>query len=102
MDSEIYEVLPKLTIEKLTDKEIIFTLTGDQHGLPNLIAKMAIKKPYVSYAAYVIDHPLISKPKVIIVTNGEKKPLEVLKEILVEAKQTVEQFRNIVLNKVKE
>ncbi len=102
MDSEIYEVLPKLAIEKLTDKEIIFTLTGDQHGLPNLIAKMAIKKPYVSYAAYVIDHPLISKPKVIIVTNGEKKPLEVLKEILIEAKETVEQFRNVVLNKVKD
>jgi DNA-directed RNA polymerase subunit L len=98
MSSDIYEVLPRINIEKLTEKEIIFTLTGDQHGIPNLIAKLAIKKPYISYAAYVIDHPLISKPKIIIVTDGKKHPLEALREILLEAKKTVEEFRSKILD----
>jgi DNA-directed RNA polymerase subunit L len=81
------EILPKIRIEKRTDRELIFTLTGDQHGIPNLISKLAIRKPYVSYAAYIIDHPLTSQPKVVIVTDGTKDPLEVLLEVLEEAKQ---------------
>ncbi|MDT7889484.1 MAG: RpoL/Rpb11 RNA polymerase subunit family protein [Desulfurococcales archaeon] len=81
------EILPKIRIEKKNDRELIFTLTGDQHGIPNLISKLAIKKPYISYASYIVDHPLTSLPKVVIVTDGTKDPLDALLEILEEAKQ---------------
>ena len=76
-----------IEIKKLTDQELIFVYRDkDKHTIPNLISKLALKKPYVKYSAYVIDHPLVSDPEIIIITDGSKKPLEVLEEVLNEAK----------------
>jgi len=81
------EILPRIKIERRTERELIFTLAGDQHGLPNLISKLAIRKPYVSYAAYMLDHPPTSQPRVVIVTDGSRDPLDVLLEVLDEARR---------------
>ncbi|MGC9148913.1 MAG: RpoL/Rpb11 RNA polymerase subunit family protein [Sulfolobales archaeon] len=92
-----YSPLPKIRIEKISDKELIFYLEGgDQHTLPNLIAKMAIKKPHVTYSAYMIDHPLVSNPKIVILTDGQVKPIDILVEILREAKEKVIALRDIL------
>ncbi len=80
------DLLPKIKIEKRTERELLFTLTGDQHGIPNLISKLAIRKPYVSYAAYIIEHPQTSQPRVVIITDGTKDPVDVLIEVLTEAR----------------
>lgn len=84
-----------IEVERLSDKELVAVINdpGDQHGIPNLIAKLAIKKSYVSYAAYLLDHPLVSRPRVVIVTDGSKNPLDVLLEILEEAKNYVEDLK---------
>ncbi|RLG88563.1 MAG: DNA-directed RNA polymerase subunit L [Thermoprotei archaeon] len=79
-----------IEIKKLTDRELIFIYRDkDKHTIPNLISKLALKKPYVKYSAYVIDHPLVSDPEIIIITDGSKKPVEVLEEILNEARSAL-------------
>ncbi len=87
------ELLPKIRVEKKTDRELIFTLTGDQHGIPNLISKLAIRKPHVSYAAYIVEHPQTSQPKVVIITDGTRDPVDVLIEILVEARSYAQSLK---------
>ncbi|MGC9010320.1 MAG: DNA-directed RNA polymerase subunit L [Sulfolobales archaeon] len=95
--SLVYSPLPKIRIEKISDKELIFYLEGgDQHTLPNLIAKLALKKPHVTYSAYTIDHPLVSNPKIIILTDGQVKPIDVLIEVLKETKEKIIALRDIL------
>ncbi|MEM2203923.1 MAG: DNA-directed RNA polymerase subunit L [Sulfolobales archaeon] len=90
------DLIPRIKIEKRSDRELIFTLTGDQHGIPNLISKLAIRKPYVSYAAYIVDHPQTSQPRVVIITDGTRDPVDVLIEILIEAKTYAQNLKEAI------
>jgi DNA-directed RNA polymerase subunit L len=71
-----------IKVEKFNDKELIIKLVGEDHTLGNLISKYALKHPNVQMAAYSIDHPLVGSPKIVLVTDGSKTSLEVLKEVL--------------------
>jgi len=80
-------------LKKLTERELRFVIYDeDRHSLSNLIAKLALKKPGVVYSAYIIEHPMISYPEVVILTDGTRNPLEVLEEVITEAKKFVENF----------
>ncbi len=83
----------EVELKKYTDKELRFIINDpDKHSLPNLIARLALQKPGVVYAAYIIDHPLVSPPEVVIVTDGSRDPLDVLVEVLEEAKAIAKEF----------
>jgi len=81
------------TLKKLTDKEIRVVIQDqDKHSIPNLIAKLAVKKPGVTFAGYIIEHPLVSYPELVIQTDGTRNPLDVLKEVVEEAKSITQEF----------
>jgi DNA-directed RNA polymerase subunit L len=81
------------TLKKLTDKEIRVVIQDqDKHSIPNLIAKLAVKKPGVTFAGYIIEHPLVSYPELVIQTDGTRNPLDVLKEVVEEAKSIAQEF----------
>lgn len=81
------------TLKKLTDKEIrVIIQDQDKHSLPNLISKLAAKKPNVTFAGYIIEHPLISYPELVIITDGSCNPLDILKEVVEEAKNIAQEF----------
>ncbi len=61
----------------------------------NLLSKYALNHPNVQTAAYSIDHPLTEPPKVIVVTDGTKKPLEALKEVIKEVTDTAEELLRV-------
>lgn len=83
----------RLELKKLTDKELrVVIYDEDKHSLPNLLSKLALKKPGVVYAAYMLEHPITSYPEVVIVTDGSRKPLEVFEEIVQDAQKLVEEF----------
>ncbi len=83
----------EVELKKYTDRELRFIINDpDKHSLPNLIARLALQKPGVVYAAYIIDHPLVSPPEVVIVTDGNRDPLDVLIEVLEEAKAIAREF----------
>ncbi len=75
----------RVEVRKLTDKEIVLKLHGEDHTLGNLVAKLALRHPNVTMAAYQIEHPLEGSPIIRIVTDGSKDALEVLREVLREA-----------------
>lgn len=82
-----------IELKKATKTELRFILYDeDKHSLPNLITKLALKKPGVVYAAYIIQHPMVSYPEIVILTDGSKTPLEVLKEVIEEAKTLTKEF----------
>jgi len=83
----------RIELKKLTDKELRFVIYDeDKHSLPNLITKLALKKPGVTFSAYIIEHPLVSYPEVVILTDGSRSPVEVLEEVVNEIRTLVEQF----------
>lgn len=83
----------EVELKKYTDKELRFIINDpDKHSLPNLIARLALQKPGVVYAAYIIDHPLVSSSEVVIVTDGSRDPLDVLIEVLEDAKAIAKEF----------
>lgn len=80
-------------LKKLTDNEIRFVVYDeDRHSLPNLIVKAALRRKEVVYAAYMLKHPLTSYPEVIIITDGSRKPIEILEEVLSEARATLREL----------
>lgn len=81
------------TLKKLTDREIRVVIQDqDKHSIPNLLAKLASKKQGVTFAGYVIQHPMVSYPELVIVTDGSRNPLDVLREVIVEAKNIAQEF----------
>jgi len=85
---------PRVELKKYSKNELRFIVHDeDKHSIPNLIAKLAIKEPGVKYAAYIIDHPLVSPPEVVILTDGDVDPLDVLIRVLEKAKRIGEELR---------
>ncbi len=83
----------KIEVVKEKENRLEIRLRGEDHTMANLIVKLAIRKPHVTYAAYRIDHPLVSDPVVIIATDGSVKPIEVLKEVLEDIVRLVDEFK---------
>lgn len=74
--------MAKIEVVKNTDKELVINIADEDHTIGNLIAKIAENKPGVIYSAYRIEHPLVPKLTITIVTDGSRKPLDILKEVL--------------------
>ncbi|HID04487.1 MAG TPA: DNA-directed RNA polymerase subunit L [Aigarchaeota archaeon] len=72
----------KVKLLKREGNTIEIELIGEDHTIANLIAKYAIKKPGVVYSSYIISHPLISNPVIVLSTDGSKDPLDVIEEVL--------------------
>ena len=90
----------RVEVKKLTDKEIVLKLHGEDHTLGNLVAKLALRHPNVTMAAYQIEHPLEGSPVIRIVTDGSKDALEVLKDVLREALDYVDSLIQEIERKV--
>jgi len=72
----------RVEIKKLTNKEVVLEIEGEDHTIGNLIARLAQQIEGVKFAAYRIPHPLIPKLIVTIITDGVKDPINVLREVL--------------------
>jgi len=74
--------MTKLRLLKRSNNSIELELIGEDHTIANLIAKYAIKKPYVVYSSYIISHPLVGNPVIVLTTDGSRDPLDVVEETL--------------------
>ncbi len=59
----------EVKVDAKNDKYWIVTLIGEDHTLANLIAERLLKDPDVEFAAYVLEHPLVASPKLIVRTK---------------------------------
>ncbi len=83
----------KIEVKKLENTELELIIHDEDHTLGNLIVKLAENKPGVTYVAYRIEHPLIPRLIVTLMTDGSVSALDVLKETLKEIKNLSKQFR---------
>jgi len=83
----------KIEIVKASRNRLEFKLRGEDHTMANLIVKLAIKKPHVTYAAYKVEHPLIGGLTVVLATDGTITPIEVLRDVLNDIIRLSEEFR---------
>lgn len=91
----------KIKILEINDKELEFELEGEGHTLCNLLRKVLLEDEDVTFAGYRIEHPLISKPKMYIRTNGKKAPLDAAIEAAKKIKEMAEGFREAFLRSLK-
>lgn len=91
----------KIKILEINDKELEFELEGEGHTLCNLLRKVLLEDEDVTFAGYRIEHPLISKPRMYIRTNGKKDPLDAAIEAAKKIKEMAEGFREAFLRSLK-
>lgn len=86
----------KFILKKYTDREIrVIVQDQDKHSIPNLITKLATRKPGVTFAGYILEHPIVSYPEIVIVTDGSKDPLDILREVISDAKNIAIEFLEV-------
>lgn len=88
----------RVEVRKITNKELVIKLVGEDHTLGNLIAKQALNHPNVRLAAYTIEHPLEGSPIIRIVTDGEVHPLDVLKDVIKTSKELASELLEVLTN----
>ena len=84
----------KIEVKKLENTELELVVHDEDHTIGNLIVKLAENKPGVTYVAYRIEHPLIPRLIITLMTDGSRSAIEVLKETLYEIKSLSKQFRD--------
>jgi DNA-directed RNA polymerase subunit L len=59
---------------------LVFELRGEGHTFCNSLREALLQDPAVTFAAYRIDHPLVSSPVFVVKTDGSKTPEDALRE----------------------
>ncbi len=62
----------ELNVIENKKNKIVFEIKGEDHTFCNALKKELLNDKSVKIASYVIDHPLISFPKMILETDGEE------------------------------
>ncbi len=92
-----------MEIKVIEDKKnkFVFEIDGVGHTFCNILKKELWNDKSVKIATYNIMHPLVSKPKMIIETDGSKNPRKALDDAVKRLKKTNEKFKKEFLKEVK-
>lgn len=80
----------KIAKEEENYIEVLFE--GEDRGFPNLLKDTLIENKNVEFAACIVEHPLLTPPKLILRTKN-KKPIQVLKEAAEKLEKQISQFK---------
>lgn len=61
----------EIDVKKSSQNELRFLLKGERHSFPNLLKESLLKDSAVTFAAYVLPHPLGPNSEFIVKTNGK-------------------------------
>ena len=90
----------EVKVDAKGDKHWIVTLVGEDHSVANLVTERLLKDADVVFAAYVLDHPVIGSPKIIVKTK-KGSAYDALKKAVDKAADDVSDFKAKV-KKIKE
>ncbi|MBI4399560.1 DNA-directed RNA polymerase subunit L [Candidatus Micrarchaeota archaeon] len=82
----------KLNIKKKEASYIEVELVGEDHSFPNLLRDTLLSNKHVEFASYVLEHPQVASPVLIVRTDG-KSPIAVLKDAVKEIEENVDSFK---------
>jgi len=84
----------KIRILERDERSLKLEIIGEGHTFCNLLRDFLLRNPNVEFAAYRIDHPLVSNP-VFYVRAKDGRPEEALKRAAEDIVTTLEKFKNI-------
>ena len=76
---------------RLEEKMIEIVIEGEGHTFLNILTKIIQENPEVSFAAYRIDHPHISHPR-LVVSVSEGTPFEAIMEATKQLEEKSQEF----------
>ncbi|MCS7140099.1 MAG: DNA-directed RNA polymerase subunit L [Candidatus Nezhaarchaeota archaeon] len=82
----------KIRILEKDERSIKFEVIGEGHTFCNLLRDFLARDPKVEFAAYKIDHPLVSNP-IFFLRTRKGKPEEVLRDAAEEIIRSLEAFK---------
>ncbi|MEM4576778.1 MAG: DNA-directed RNA polymerase subunit L [Candidatus Nezhaarchaeales archaeon] len=91
----------KLRVLEKDERSLKIEIIGEGHTFCNLLRDFLLKNPDVEFAAYRIDHPLVSNP-VFYVKTREHRPEEALRSAAEEMINALEEFKKLLYNAMKQ
>ncbi len=76
---------------------LVFELKGEGHTFCNALREALLRDPAVVFAAYRVDHPLISSPVFTVKTDGSKSPEDALREAAMRVIEFAKEFEEKAL-----
>lgn len=74
-------------------EKLKFEVVGEDHTISNLLTKTLLEDPSVKYSTYTIEHPLVSNPVIVVVTDGSKTAKQALLDAISKIKSRIVEFR---------
>ncbi len=83
----------KLAVLEKSDSKWVLEVRGETHTLLNLLSENAWKSG-ADQASYIIEHPYLSEPKIIVRSKNPKKTLlEAVQLIVMQSKEFEKEFQ---------
>ncbi len=89
----------KLNVKAKDENYIELEIEGEDHTLPNAIKDILLEDDSVEFASYVIDHPDMSAPRLIV--RAKKNPMPLIKEAVKKLAKEAADFK-AAIKKAKE
>lgn len=91
----------EIVVVRKDSNTLVFEVRGEGHTFCNALREALLQDPAVTFAAYRIDHPLISNPTFIVRTDGLESPMEALKRAAARVAELARTFEREVTEKLR-
>ena len=81
--------------------KLVFEVDGIGHTFINLLKNEMWNDEHVKIATYTIRHPTVSKPKIIVETDGDESPKAAITSAVTRLKKTSEKFKKEVMDGIR-
>jgi len=88
----------KLKVVKKDKNFLEMFLEGEEHSFPNLLRETLLEDDDVEFASYVIEHPQVGSPKLIVRTKS-KTPESAIKSALKKIEKRASDFEALLKKK---
>ena len=92
-----------MEIKVLEDKKnkLVFEVDGMGHTFINVLKNELWNDSHVKVATYSIRHPITSKPKMVVETDGDESPKAALASAISRLKKTSDKLKDEVKKEIK-
>lgn len=83
----------ELDVKKNSASELRFVMKGERHTFPNLLRETLLQDSSVTFAAYILPHPLGEDSEFVVKTKG-KNAKKALQDALKKIEKQLSEFEN--------
>jgi len=89
----------KLNLKVKEENYVELEIEGEDHTLPNALKEILLENDDVEFAAYIIEHPEATPPKLIV--RAKKNPMPLIKDAVKQLAKQAADFK-AAMKKAKE